>query len=280
MKSEFDKKSNKHNNNITSKILELYRSGELVKSLEFIKQYNLKYPKDIKGKYIEGKLLRINGNPELAKEVLDIIFPTVPITSEFYYKIIIELLFIEIDLENYESALNYLTLYQSIDLPQELEYVDIPLTRIFLLKKLGKFNQLIPLRYYNHNERQVISFSKEECLNNIIKHTKPTEFSNEYFYANIDYLALYERLERLLPYATKYIGYSVLDYYIFHLFPIGRDEQGEISYIRLSTIEEDGQIKIIRMCPFRPNCSKRFINQLNEIELKYFLDDASLVRKR
>lgn len=280
MKRERNKLLHRHDNSITAKILELYRNGEFIKALQFIKEYNIKYPKDIKGKYIEGKLLRINGNLNESKELLESILPTLHITDEFYCKVVIELLFTEVALSNYENALHYLDILQDFDIDKELEYVDIPLTRIFILNKLGRYNLSTDLKYYNHNERQILEFSKEEFFNNILAHTIPGELSQECFYKDIDYLDLYDRLEKVLPYAKKYVAYSIFDYYIFKVFPIGTDNQGEINHIRLSTFVENDEIKIARISLIRPNMSKKFINNLDDLELKYLIDNIPLKKEK
>lgn len=272
----------KHNNTITSNNIDLYYNGKTRNALKYIQEYNKKYPKDIKGKFIEGKFLRLNKEPELAKEILEISLSMVSPTSEFYIKILLELIFTEIDLKNYAKALEYYYMY--IDAYEIKDsYFDLSLIRIFLLKKLGNYQSPISIEEYDYNERQIVDFSEEECFNNINNRIYFEEQNDskrsKYFYENIDFKNLYFKLEKLLPYAMESIGYSVYKCYIFKTPIIGFDDIGELNHVQILAIEIDGNLKIANLIPYRPRSFKGYINNMNALEIEYLINQESSNRK-
>lgn len=265
------KYSNLTNNIIAEKILQLYRKGKYYEALNYIKEYNQLYPKDIKGKYIEAKLLRLMNNPLEAKNILTYFYPTIAKTNEFYYKIIFELIYIEIDLKNYHQALNYYQEYISLE---HIDNFDLSFLKTFLLSKLGYFKNNPNLDNYSFYEKQLIRYDKKECLDynqEIVDHQNDLNPFFSYFYSNIDLEALYLKVEALLPYAMDFKSYSLFKNYLINFPRIGFDLKGNLNYIRVATTEVENELKIVNITPIRLNIPKTNTNHLNNLELKRML---------
>ncbi len=273
------KYSAKDNYTILHNILGLYYKGKYYEALNYVQEYNQNYPKDIKGKYVEAKLLRLTNNPTQAEKILKLYLPTIINNSELYAKYVFELIFTEIDLQNYYQALAYYQEYLNLECNETSDY-DTSFLRTYLLAKLDYFKTHPDLSDYSFYEKQIIRYKKDECLKynkKMIDQAEELIPCFTYFYPNIDLDALYLKIETFLPMAEEFKSYSLFKNYIFKMPNIGFDTQGNLNYIRITATEVDDDLRIVNIAPIRLNGPKTPINDLKTLELTRLIKNPTRI---
>ncbi len=286
------KKAEEHvqfaNNVELAKIIAFYGQGNFRFAFHCLKSYVNQYPKDMIAKYWLAKFNSIAGFHDVAREIyldlLDLMFRS-PKTALPLQKIVRNLLFLEIDQENYEKAYEY---YQTLDTlrvqyPNQTVHFDFANTLLFLKSRLENSKKLkynIPRRRedYDYLGRQILGYQRDDYW----KHLKRLSqgnwesldsalYSHESFnpfanWATVFYLS--KRIESVLPYANQMPSFSPFTTFSFEIPNVGVSASEWVHSLQVLTLPKEGIYQMVSMYPFRTSKALIQKNNLEELELK------------
>lgn len=250
-----------------NRIEDLYNRGEFLLALQEITHYLDLYPKDLKALYLRGKMLRLLKRTEEAREVFLMLFPFLLQSKEYQIKVLVELVYLEMQVKDYLSAYSYLERLERVLCFGETKGLNISLAKSYLRYQLGMAHEEAESNYFME---QVFHYdearSKKRFLNQNFSASKKGE-NSRLFSPDIDLEELYSVIQNVLPIATVTPTYNVFDTYIFEYPGVGYDEEGILNHVQvLAYSDVGGGVFLLEISPYRAKKYKCFVNDIVDLE--------------
>lgn len=259
----------------------LYEEGEFLKALNELERYLLLYPRDLKALFLRGKMFRMLQSPNEARNVFLQLFPYISENKEYKVKILTELLYLEIQERNYLAAYSYLERLQRIT--DFVKGLNFDLADVYL-KHQAKMEERVQDKA-NYFEKQIKCYDEESCIQRLLSNNASCQKKVGFrrFSSSLDLLELYEQIKEVLPFATITPAYNLFDTYIFDYAEAGYDEEGTLDYLQvLAYTNENEEVSILEISPFRAKKYKSYVNDLVDLEYQklYYEESVSYTRKK
>lgn len=275
----------KMQNENLSFLQEAFYSGKFYYALECLKDYIRRYPSDEKAMFLYGKYLRLMNLKEEAYVFFTNNFDKL---NKYFMNGCLEFMFLLIDLEQYEEAFKY---YNTIK-EEEFKtgkyinghYIDFSNVRIFLMEKMGIYIPTVARDAYDYLDRQIIEYDERDFFNNLAQHQNGEgvliEENRTFFDEQFDVFALYLKINDFIQYADVTPNYSVFKTFVFEVPGVGYDMEGKLGYVTVLALEEEEELRIVRMAPYRLTKYPSHINTWKELEIRKINADVGLKLER